>query len=379
MMTTLNLWFFPIAASAIHGLFLALVLWFKKGNHQANRLFALLLLSLSLHLLDYSLNISGLILAFPHLMFSSYPLLFVMGPLFYLYVRSYLRQEVKQGWRTLLHFGLAILVFLSMLPFYLQSAEYKIAFLEAVAVDTFQTIPTEQFIIMFLQIAQFLFYAVAAYRLIVQQEEVVVQFRSNGNIPKIKWLKQSTIAFGAFTLFYGLMTIILVIQNQYHVETDYVVVLLLALLIFVIGYVALSQPNLFTEGLKKGRHQTQLTPSSASSLQIKLERLMAEEKPFLQEELKINDLAQLLELPVHHLSELLNNELHTNFADFINTYRIETAKQLLIDPKRQTDKILTIAFDSGFSNKGTFNRVFKQLTGQTPSGWRSEWGGEVNI
>lgn len=157
MMTTLNLWFFPIAASAVHGLFLAIVLWLKKRNQQANRLFALLLLSLSLHLLDYSLNISGLILAIPHLMFSSYPLLFVMAPLFYLYVRSYLGLAVRQGWRTVLHFALAVLVFLSMLPFYLLPAATKITFLETVAEDAFQTIPTEQFIIMFLQIGQFLF------------------------------------------------------------------------------------------------------------------------------------------------------------------------------------------------------------------------------
>ncbi len=370
MMATLNLWFFPIAASAVHGLFLAIVLWLKKRNQQANRLFALLLLSLSLHLLDYSLNISGLILAVPHLMFSSYPLLFVMAPLFYLYVRSYLGLAVRQGWRTVLHFALAVLVFLSMLPFYLLPAATKITFLETVAEDAFQTIPTEQFIIMFLQIGQFLFYAALAYRLIQQQEKTVIQFRSNGNVPKIKWLKRSTIAFGVFTLFYGLMTSILVLQNQYRVETDYVVVLLLALLIFVIGYVALSQPHLFAEGLKRGRNHKQLTPSSALSLQVRLEQLMIEEKPFLREELKINDVAQLLDIPAHHLSELLNNGLHTNFADFINNYRIETAKKLLLDPKRQTDKIITIAFDSGFNNKGTFNRVFKQLTGQTPSGWR---------
>ena len=102
--------------------------------------------------------------------------------------------------------------------------------------------------------------------------------------------------------------------------------LLLSLLIFAIGYVALSQPKLFAEGLRKGRSQTQLTPASADSLQQRLSLLMENEKPFLQDDLKIGDLADQLGLPVHHLSELLNDQLHTNFADYINQYRIDAEK-----------------------------------------------------
>lgn len=369
-MTTLNLWFFPIAVSAVHALFLAIVLWTRKGNQQANRLFAALLFSLALHLLDYSLNISGLIIKFPQFVFTSYPLLFVMAPLFYLYVRSYLKKPLGTRWQLLGHFALAILVLFSMLPFYMQSAEFKLDFLQAIANDAFTHLPPEQFVIMFLQIAQFLVYSSLAYRLIQREEKQVPHFRANGNIPKIKWLKGATGAFWLFSLFFGIMTIILLLQNNYRVETDYVVVLLLSLLIFVIGYVALSQPKLFQEGLKRGRSQTQLTPASADSLQQRLAGLMESKKPFLQEDLKIGDLADQLDLPVHHLSELLNNELHTNFADYINQYRIAAAKALLSSPDHQSTKILAIAFEAGFSNKATFNRVFKQNTGLTPSAYR---------
>lgn len=369
-MTSLNLWFFPIAVSAIHALFLALVLWTREYNRQSNRLFALMLLSLALHLLDYSLSISGLIVQVPHLIFSTYPILFVIAPLFYLYVRSYLRIPLGNKWTLAAHFGLAILVLLSMLPFYLQSASFKLDFLQAIGEDAFRNLPAEQFVIMFLQIGQFLVYTYLSYRCVVKQEASTARFRANGNIPKIRWLKRAILAFGLFSVFFGLMTIILLAQNAYRLEIDYVVVLLLSLLIFVIGYVALSQPKLFQEGLKKGRSQTQLTASSASSLEQRLQTVMKTDKPFLQEELKISDLANLLGVPVHHLSEFLNNELHTNFADYINQYRIETAKALLSDPKQQSSKILAIAFEAGFSNKATFNRVFKQSTGLTPSAYR---------
>ena len=128
-MATLNLWFFPIAVSAVHALFLAIVLWNRKGNRAANRLFSALLLSLALHLLDYSLNISGLILKVPHLVFTSYPLLFVMAPLFYLYVKRYLQQPLGTNWQLFAHFALAVVVLVCMLPFYLQSAQSKLDFL----------------------------------------------------------------------------------------------------------------------------------------------------------------------------------------------------------------------------------------------------------
>ncbi|MBX2871773.1 MAG: helix-turn-helix transcriptional regulator [Saprospiraceae bacterium] len=369
-MTTLNLWFFPIAVSAIHALFLALVLWTREHNQPSNRLFALMLLSLALHLLDYSLSISGLILQVPHLIFTSYPLLFVIAPLFYLYVRSYLRMPLGNKWVLVGHFGLAILVLLSMLPFYLQSANYKLEFLQAIGEDAFKNLPAAQFLIMFLQIGQFLLYTVWSYRSVKTQEEEAARFRTNGNVSKIRWLKQAIQAFGLFSIFFGLMTIILLAQNAYRLEIDYVVVLLLSTLIFVIGYVALSQPKLFQDGLKRGRSQTQLTTSSANSLEQRLLTVMKEDKPFLKEDLKISDLAHLLSVPVHHLSEFLNNELHTSFADYINQYRIETAKTLLSDPNQRSSKILAIAFEAGFSNKATFNRVFKQSTGITPSAYR---------
>ena len=369
-MTSLNLWFFPIAVSAIHALFLALVLWTRGYNRQSNGLFALMLLSLALHLLDYSLSISGLILHLPHLIFSTYPLLFVIAPLFYLYVRSYLRMSLGSRWALAGHFGLAILVLLSMLPFYLQTANFKLEFLQAIGEDAFINLPPEQFVIMFLQIGQFLVYAYLSYRCVVEQEASTTRFRTNGNVPKIRWLKRAILAFGLFSVFFGLMTIILLVQNAYRLEIDYVVVLLLSLLIFVIGYIALSQPKLFQEGLKKGRSHTQLTASSATSLEQQLQAVMEADKPFLREDLKISDLANLLGVPAHHLSELLNNELHISFADYINQHRIETAKSLLSDPEHQSNKILAIAFEAGFSNKATFNRVFKQSTGLTPSAYR---------
>ena len=92
---------------------------------------------------------------------------------------------------------------------------------------------------------------------------------------------------------------------------------------------------------------------------------MKEQKPFLNPNLTLNDLASALGISTHHLSEVLNQEAGKNFYNYINQYRIE----LVIEKLKQQDnnKILDLAFDSGFSSKSTFNAVFKLFVGQTPT------------
>ena len=99
---------------------------------------------------------------------------------------------------------------------------------------------------------------------------------------------------------------------------------------------------------------------------------METEQPYLEEDIKISDLAEALSCPSHHLSELINTVFETNFFDYINQYRIEAAKKVLLTPENGDMKILAIAFETGFNNKATFNRVFKKYTGQTPSAFRKE-------
>ena len=69
----------------------------------------------------------------------------------------------------------------------------------------------------------------------------------------------------------------------------------------------------------------------------------------------------------HKLSKLINSQLHQNFFDFINKYRIEEFKNLALDAEHKHYSILVIAYDAGFNSKASFNRIFKNITGYTPS------------
>ncbi|TPN85358.1 tetratricopeptide repeat protein [Aquimarina algicola] len=94
---------------------------------------------------------------------------------------------------------------------------------------------------------------------------------------------------------------------------------------------------------------------------------MEKEKPFLDHEIKQTDIASNLGISVHLFSEILNVCFQKNFNNFINLYRIDTAKSLIKNPKYKHYKILEIGYEAGFPSKTSFNRVFKNLVGQTPS------------
>lgn len=98
---------------------------------------------------------------------------------------------------------------------------------------------------------------------------------------------------------------------------------------------------------------------------------MKKEKVYLNSELRIQDIAIKLNISVHILSHILNVTLNQNFFDFVNTYRIEEAKTRLLDTQYNNLTVLAIAYDCGFNSKATFNRLFKQYTGTTPTQYKN--------
>jgi AraC-like DNA-binding protein len=91
------------------------------------------------------------------------------------------------------------------------------------------------------------------------------------------------------------------------------------------------------------------------------------------EGLTIARLARELGTPEHYLRRLINHGLgHRNFADFVNSHRVDAAKRRLSDPAEARTTIAVIAFDLGFGSLSTFNRAFRGVTGSTPTVWRRE-------
>lgn len=104
-----------------------------------------------------------------------------------------------------------------------------------------------------------------------------------------------------------------------------------------------------------------------------LKRLMGymeKEKPYLRRDLNIQDLANELDIPQHHLTQSINERLNKNFYTLVNEFRVEEVKKRLVDPSYSHLTVLAIAHDAGFNSKSSFNMTFKKIVGLTPSAYK---------
>lgn len=97
-------------------------------------------------------------------------------------------------------------------------------------------------------------------------------------------------------------------------------------------------------------------------------QLMEEERLYLNSGLKLSDVATKAGCNRNTLSACINNLRHCSFSQFVNTYRVEHAKQLLSQPDTRPSEIW---MESGFANETTFFRTFKAIVGTTPSEWKN--------
>ncbi len=118
----------------------------------------------------------------------------------------------------------------------------------------------------------------------------------------------------------------------------------------------------------------ELDESLAQALSAELVVLMEQEEVYRQNDLSLAALAGRLGVTVHQASELLNVQMGANFYDYLNRYRLSYACKLLSDSQCQL-RVLDIAFESGFSNKNSFYRYFREAYQMTPVDYRSRYSG----
>ena len=155
----------------------------------------------------------------------------------------------------------------------------------------------------------------------------------------------------------------------------------LTLLTFLFGVFGFHQPSIFEEVVRHDHiieiQELELDPikyqrsglknEDVADLVNKIRKYMVIKKPYLDRELTIYDLSIQLRISRHTLSEVINEHMGMNFYNLVNEYRIKEVKERLKSDEYRQLTILAIAYDSGFNSKSSFNTIFKEKTGQTPS------------
>ena len=204
---------------------------------------------------------------------------------------------------------------------------------------------------------------------------------SSGKIT-LQWLTGLSITFyaGYVVMFiFGGVDILVDFMPFDPYETSFIGLTILTFLFTIFGF---HQPSIFEEVVKEHEVAVEINPEESeqkkyarSGLKKKdvaryiklLENHMEKDKPYKDRELTIFDLSDQLQIPRHFLSEVINEHLGKNFYTLVNEYRLEEVKKRMLDPAFKHLTILAIAYDAGFNSKSSFNTIFKQKTGMTPT------------
>lgn len=120
---------------------------------------------------------------------------------------------------------------------------------------------------------------------------------------------------------------------------------------------------------EKKQTNSALDSSTKTAILVEIKRYMEDKHAFKDNQLNLLSLSELVGVSTHHLSEVLNQHEGKNFYQFVNNYRINYVCEQL--KKDQKCKIIDLALASGFSSKSTFNAVFKQFMGVSPTQYRN--------
>jgi len=358
----LDLWSGLLLLGSLHGWFLCLVLILTfRGYNTPRVILASLIFVLSYYLFNSFLWRAGLIVHFPHLLATATPVLFLAGPLYYWFFNSTLAQKNKISW---IHFAPALICLLTIIPFYAKGLAFKLEYIHSKDLSVVSLPPTRAIYYGFLYL-QLFFYWVLSLRLLYQplidpDGRKTKRFKSVRN-----WLNGFHYAFGIFMVIYLGSYLILTLTQFNYGEILYVAQLSLALLVHAIGYFTLKESTLFRD-----YHPKKLEVKKSGNeqeIKQKILDLMTGEKPFLNQDLTLPEFSRMLFLSPVIVSRVINQEFQSNFSDFVNKYRVEEAKKLLMDQRYNHYKVEAIGQEAGFNNKVNFNRVFKKCTGMSPS------------
>jgi AraC-like DNA-binding protein len=278
---------------------------------------------------------------------------FAYGPLLFLYSNSLIFDYYKFKPKYLYHFVPSLIIFTS--PFVGYPLCQKIGSLLYLSLGV---------------------YVILAIKGLMVYRKIVMQTQSSFSQKKLKWLQWTMIIF-SITLFFDIINqFFFPLYFPYEISVTHLTILFLVNWIF---YKGLKQPQLFLgisekdesitkDSIKKDKEQNEEMKTELD--QIK--KYFEENKPYTNSDISLHNLAVELQIPERRLSYLINTYFNRNFMGFINFYRIEYAKQCFINSKDPKETIIEVMYDVGFNSKSSFNTIFKQSTGFTPSDFKKK-------
>lgn len=321
--------------------FIIVLLHDTKGNKILNRLLALLILAYTFRIgksviFYFTDDLDDIVI---NIGFSAF---LTIGPSLLMYFKAVSKKSTRIRKIQYLHFIPAALVFLLSwyIPYSPSVNYWKLGYS--------------------LILMQIFIYLLLSFKVFLEYKEKIIE--NSGDSRLLDWLRILLIA-ASIVWFAYFMHFNLKIGLYINGAIAY------SLIIYIVLYK-------WNDINRRGKHLHSMEFIFASDLSMKedilskLENLMKKIKIYRNPELNIKCVANQLGIQPYLLSRLINTSFHTNFNDYINTFRIEEAKEIL-NSGNDTIKIACIAYDIGFNSISSFNMAFKKKENITPSQYRS--------
>lgn len=342
-----------------------------RGNRKQRRAeiyLGLLIIAYTLMLFNMLLAEAGIMSRFQYLYFLPLYYTLSFGPLTYFFIKSKLSPGFTVKKTNALHAVLPLLQACFYFAIGFRSVDYKSELWRTFIAPFYQNFEATVYWV------SFSIYLWFSFRLLKDNRA-----ENPWKIQQLKWMRTLlfylSIPF-VIVVIYGIVNFVLWEYYQINLYNiawlDFpknIVVIFTGYWLCFNGFVQLypEKVRLITSGTSI--HPEKNTQEKAEELL----QFMKEHKPYLNPDLNLNMLAEVMHIRPTFLSAVINENFQNNFNDFINTYRVNAVKNLIKDPKNNRFTLLSLGLEAGFNSKSTFNRSFKAVEGISPNEFKSKY------
>lgn len=386
--------------------FLSALLLLKKNKSTADKILALWLAFIGMHLFLFYSFVTGKIYSWPWLLGTHFPFPLLHGPLLYLYASELTGNLNVSNKKYLLHFVPAAMCWAYLVPFIILPGEEKINVFrnKGAGYETFLSVMVAAIIL------SGIVYVILTVLLHRQHRRKIVNEFSNIEKINLDWIQylmygiaviwafvingDDNLIFGAvvfFVLFMGFFGIrqtpiftthhtpimqpvvthqknlVSDAEKKSYETTEHGAPSVQPIAETKVDNTTTDEPSLERNGVKSKYRKSGLDEEELQRIHMQLTDLMAREKLYTNPELTLSEAAQQLNIHPNYLSQVINSVAKKNFYDYVNSQRVEEFNRMVKDAKNQKFTLLSLAFECGFNSKTSFNRNFRKVTGLSPS------------
>lgn len=338
---------------------------YKKPRRLANTFLALLIFFYALIVVNIVLvNVlkdQNLLHVFRYIQLE---MLYGIGPTLYFYTKCITNPDFKFKHKHYLHFIPLVLEFI----FY-RTVIYRLGSdgLYLNEMSTYSYIYLTQ---QWLGVISILIYSFICLTILIKHQKKLKEYYSKIENISLKWLQTPIIIYASYFILWNLLTQVDrfffdLNLREYYFLPNFVILSIATCWLGFKGYVQKERDFVSLKSIPK---KTKTNTTEKDKIFIsKLNDLLKTQKPYLNPELNLSTLSEMLEMKPKQVSAKINSNYSQNFYDLVNSYRVKEFQERLKSSSLEKFSLLGLAFDSGFNSKSTFNNAFKKHTQLTPS------------